>query len=1225
MAEGLKKVVSNRFRILSPVGAGGMGEVYEAIDLDTGNHVALKTLRFDRGEVLSRLKTEFRTVQAVRHTHLVELLELVQQDDNWYVCMELLKGTDYLTYVRQLDKISDAFGSTMNLAKFAPRHPSTNPQLGGECDGYRLRSVTCQVLKGLRALHEAGKIHRDMKPHNIVVRDDGHTTVLDFGLVGEVAQIEHEIVGTAFYMSPEQATAVPITSAADVYSVGVMLFQAITGFFPFHGNPYEVLRMKQTDVAPNVLTLVPHCDEDLAHLVDAMLCFAPGDRPSIERCLEVLEGKSEVHRQSLSKSQDNTFVGRQTEMDLLRRNLTLIDRNECRVVGVGGPSGIGKSTLLRHLSRELPREYWFIEGTSYERESSVYKGMDAAIDAITARLCNYRSEQIIPYLPPGALDLLQIFPVLGRIPGWEMGGSLPDPTRDKLMQRLYLFDQLREFFRRLTQDITLVLWLDDFHWAGPDAWAMLKHIVNPAQSQRLMVVCTFRTENDQSAWEERFQELMPAQDSWLNVKPLSLRESQEAVDKIGLQLGIKPEAVAHVAERSVGHPLFIDALMRVEGHQADSLDDALLAQLKVLEPAHRRVMDVLSLLTNAVEQEVVALTAQIPFSEFMRAVAVLRHARMTRSSGVRRTDVIAPLHDRFRTVCRNVMSPEDMTWMRRRLVQTLEAATRVDRENLAGLYFDLGEKERAAVLAEQVGDVTVERLAFLHAVKLYDLALAGSPTGDHVRLGRKKGDALVHGGLSIEAARIFSETALIAKGFEQLRLRQRASEQYLRSGYFEEGEALVDDVMRSVGEPIRKNRALIIGNLLVQRGWLKLRGYGFKTKPKEKLDEMEMLRIDAAWGSGIALASYDVFVGAEMQARGLIRALGAGDELRIARGLCCEATLLATQGSKSEKQALSVLSAAEPIVKRLDDPWLNGWYAAANGVIHFHNARWAKAEPFFREALVLFGKPGIDAHWEVVNFSGFLAYTYFYLGDWLKFQEVVQTRRLGFANRGDRFGVALMSLGLSPLAYIKDGDPTVSREVIGEAIYERPGSDYTLFDYYRFVADSLVALSDKQTFDLKPFEQQWKQFRKSLPYQLELLKTEGHFVMGCLLVRFGQMKKLDAVVTSLNKTGTAVAKAFAHMLESSRELISGREEAAKESAARAGDLFTELQMHLFAASARFFVATLNHDAKAVASIVEAAERHAGIKTVERFFATFWALPDSSLATAETKSGKPVKR
>jgi eukaryotic-like serine/threonine-protein kinase len=1205
MAEGLKKVVSNRFRILSPVGAGGMGEVYEAIDLDTGNHVALKTLRFDRGEVLSRLKTEFRTVQAVRHVHLVELLELVQQDDNWYICMELLKGTDYLTYVRQLDKITDAFGSTMNLAKFAPRHPSTNPQLGGECNGYRLRSVTCQVLKGLRALHEAGKIHRDMKPHNIVVRDDGHTTVLDFGLVGEIAQVEQEIVGTAFYMSPEQATSVPITSAADIYSVGVMLFQAITGFFPFHGNPFEVLRMKQTDVAPNVLTLMPHCDEDLAHLVDAMLCFAPGDRPTIERCLEVLEGKSEAHRQSLSKSQDNTFVGRQTEMDLLRRNLTLIGRNECRVVGVGGPTGIGKSTLLRHFSRELPREYWFIEGTSYERESSVYKGMDAAIDAITARLCNYRSEQVIPLLPPGALDLLQIFPVLGRIPGWEMGGSLPDPTRDKLMQRLYLFDQLREFFRRLTNHITLVLWLDDFHWAGPDAWAMLKHIVNPAQSQRFMVVCTFRTENDQSAWEERFQELMPSQDSWLNVKPLSLRESQEAVDKIGAQLGIKPEAVAHVAERSVGHPLFIDALMRVEGHQAVSLDDALLAQLNALEPSHRRVMDVLSLLTNAVEQEVVALTAQIPFAEFMRAVAVLRHARMTRSSGVRRTDVIAPLHDRLRVVCRQAMSPEDMTWIRRRLVQTLEAATRVDKENLAGLYFDLGEKERAAVLAEQVGDATVDRFAFEHAVKLFDLALAGSPAADHVRLGRKKGDALVHAGLSIEAARIFSETALIAKGFEQLRLRQRASEQYLRSGHFTEGEALVDDVMRSVGEPIRKNRAMIIGNLLAQRGWLKLRGYGFKTKPKEKLNAMELLRIDAAWGSGIALASYDVFLGAEMQARGLIRALGAGDELRIARGICCEATLLAIEGSKTEKQAQTILATALPIVRKLNDPWLNGWYAAANGVIHFHNARWAEAEPFFREALVLFGKPGIDAHWEVINFTAFQSYVYFYQGKWPKFLELTLSRHTALERRNDRFGVAVMSLGLMTAGWLENTNPTTAAQMASGAVFENPRRDYSLFDYYRFVSNAIIALQGREPFSYEPFEIEWQKFRKSLLFGLELVKTEALYFRGCIAVRSDQEQMLDDSIEKLLNIGTRLSNGFAAALSAARALATDDVNLALNNMQFAQKAFAESSMLLFEAGARHAIARLSQDAKASVAVCEEARVAIGISEPDRFFWTFW--------------------
>ncbi|HEX4456341.1 MAG TPA: serine/threonine-protein kinase, partial [Polyangia bacterium] len=205
---------TTRFVLKRRLGEGGMGVVWEALDRERLTPVALKTLRNLAPETLLRFKHEFRALQDLAHPNLVSLGELIEEDGQWFFTMELVRGESLLSWVRPPSLPSDKF------------------------DEARLRAAFAQLATGLAALHARGLVHRDVKPSNVLVAEDGRVVVLDFGVVAEVSAHEEGggVVGTAAYMAPEQAAGGPLGAAADWYAFGAVLHQALTGVLPFSGR-----------------------------------------------------------------------------------------------------------------------------------------------------------------------------------------------------------------------------------------------------------------------------------------------------------------------------------------------------------------------------------------------------------------------------------------------------------------------------------------------------------------------------------------------------------------------------------------------------------------------------------------------------------------------------------------------------------------------------------------------------------------------------------------------------------------------------------------------------------------------------------------------------------------------------------------------------------------------------------------------------------------------------
>jgi serine/threonine protein kinase len=247
--------------------------------------VALKLLRRFDGDAIYRFKREFRALADVVHPNLVQLYELVSTGEQWFFTMELVEGVDFLRFVRGEGRAESSLGSDEPTAPTAMTRAARArvPSPLGAANVERLRHALPGLAEGVRALHRAGHLHRDLKPSNVRVRPDGRVTVLDFGVITELAGRAigaDDIVGTPAYMAPEQSLAgTEPSEAQDWYSVGVVLFEALTGCRPFSGPAEAVLAAKRSEDALRPSSLCAGIPGDLDELCRDLLARDPAAHP----------------------------------------------------------------------------------------------------------------------------------------------------------------------------------------------------------------------------------------------------------------------------------------------------------------------------------------------------------------------------------------------------------------------------------------------------------------------------------------------------------------------------------------------------------------------------------------------------------------------------------------------------------------------------------------------------------------------------------------------------------------------------------------------------------------------------------------------------------------------------------------------------------------------------------------------------------------------------------
>jgi serine/threonine-protein kinase PpkA len=253
------------YEIIDVVGAGGMGEVYRARDTRLNRDVAIKVLPEHLAvdpDALARFEREAQAVAALSHPNILAIHDFGRHGDVTYAVTELLEG------------------ETLRVRL-----------TGGALPTRRALEYAIQIVGGIAAAHERGIVHRDLKPENILVRDDGIVALTDFGIAKHVGMLitdtgAGDVVGTPYYLSPEQAMGNRVDARADLYSLGVMLFEMLTGTKPYHAeSARELLRKHVEEPVPELPAALQWCQP----LLDRLMAKEPQQRcESASRLLEEL-------------------------------------------------------------------------------------------------------------------------------------------------------------------------------------------------------------------------------------------------------------------------------------------------------------------------------------------------------------------------------------------------------------------------------------------------------------------------------------------------------------------------------------------------------------------------------------------------------------------------------------------------------------------------------------------------------------------------------------------------------------------------------------------------------------------------------------------------------------------------------------------------------------------------------------------------------------------------
>ena len=1076
-----RQLGAGRFEVRRCLGRGGMGAVYEAYDRQTGETLAIKLLADVDAQRLFRFKREFRALSDLVHPNLARLYELIADGDRWLITMELIDGADLYAHVTR----RDADGTDPSV-----RRPGEH-----RFDEERLRACLPQLAAGLGHLHTAGRVHRDLKPSNIMVDRSGRVVILDFGLVATAdarsSVSGQDVVGTAAYMAPEQATQAPVTPAADWYAVGTVLYEVLAGVLPFEGGPLDQLLQKtQRDPEPPsrrapASVAIP---ADLDALVMALLVRDPDKRAAGREVAEAGGGRSAASAASPvvapAPATAGPLVGRAGELDALRAVVAATAEGHAAAALVIGESGVGKSMLVRELSRIIaanPRAI-VLAGRCYERETVPYRAFDGVIDDLSGVLARMDADSPDIPLPRDIGALARIFPVLWRAPA--VAKIAHRETGQQQDQRLRAVGALRRLLDRFADRGPMLIVIDDLQWADADSLGLLSELLRD-DGPAVALVATVRASGDDlppalAAAVERIAGL-----ELIHIDALPAAEARALAVRLWSEIGGgRPIDLGEVVRETGGHPLFLDVMLR---HLADgggaappdersessggggpagsaggagdrprgiNLDAALSARAAALSDDDRRLLEVVAVAGAPLDRRVAADAAGLDRKDVAARVDTLVAARLVAS----RDEAIESYHDRVREAVIAGLG-DRAAGVHRALASSLERLSAADPVVLVRHWEAAGETERAAELAVGAAERAERALAFDQAARLYDIALRGKQltAAQREALEIRRAEALGDAGQALDAARSFLAMAERGGAQTRLDLRRRAAELFLRHGHLDEGLATLESVLSEVGLhlPATPRRALL--KLVWNRALLGLGGLRFNERDELSASARDLLTVDTYRTVGLSMSMVHPVMANYFTTAGLRLALRLGIPDRIGPLLAFEALFKAVVGLPGKARAIEAAELYQRLERSGDESYMAGLHAAARGGIAYFSGEFPDAIEWMRKAEAFLRDQPAGKTWELTNVRVFMLLALRCLGECAELTDLVRAFLRDAERRGDRYAETTLTRGLNLVWLVRD-DVAGARRALARRSWSPPSGIFHVQHWYEVRAEAETAL-----------------------------------------------------------------------------------------------------------------------------------------------------------------------
>ncbi len=985
------------YEILGLLGEGGVGVVYRARHLDTGEVVALKTVRVRASAHASSIRREILALHRLRHPGIVRVLDGgVFEERPWYA-MELLEGPTLLEAIgtSTYDASTMPLGSLGRRSSRPPPSSSNPSRLIRPAAGGNLEAVLTLfrlLCAPLAYLHGEGTVHRDIKPSNVFVRSDGTPVLTDFGLVGrwrgalgrEILEETQTFGGTLSYMAPEQIRGEMGDARSDLYSLGCTLYEALTGMVPFE----DLLGDESPDAGGRV-ALVPPSDivsgvpPALDELLRKLLAKEPRERlghaDDVAQALAAL-GARDWPSRSLPRARAYLYqprlVGRKAALDALLEGVDS-SKKLGGLLLLGGESGIGKTALAAEVARiAYRREHEVItsecpspagEGGQLERAPPLkpFRPLlrhileycrihgQPAVERIVGR---WRA--LLGSIEPGFLEL-------GVPPSQRVAPALP--VQAALERMLAALSDTIVAFARESTPVLLVV--DDLQWADGLSLALLTRLGTIESEEiagRLVVLATYRTEEG-GPWLESLMEL--PRTLHVELEPL---DADDVGHMVADMLGIAeppPVLAAFLGHASEGNPFFVGEYLRAAldagqlyrdntgrwqrddraiGDGAFPLPGTIRAlverRLAALSPVARALVGVAALIGREVEPDLLALMAErhlpnrgLSERDLAELVSELT-ARHVLGETERGTLVFR--HETLRQAAYDGIPAAECVRLHGRVASALEVLG--DGTKNADLAADLGRHHlaagnfrRAVDYLELAGTLALSRSAHGDAARLFEEALR---VDESERLGLSQ----------TRRAALHARAGQALQGVGNL----AASEQHLSTGA---------KLFGWPASPSPWGLAAQIATQTLRQVWHRLVGTGTQKAPRAGLllDAARtydcLLQIHYFGGDRAAL------VHAMLMTLNLAERAGPSPELASAYANTFAALSLSPA---LRSAAQSYLLRAQDTLAKNPDPAVESYLLLLHGVKLASDGAWTDSEPNIRRAIAIAERLGYRRRWE---------------------------------------------------------------------------------------------------------------------------------------------------------------------------------------------------------------------------------------------------------------------
>ena len=760
-----------------------MGRVDLVFDELVGRRVARKRIRSPSPRALARFKLEFRAVEDLDHPNVVKVHELGEDEDGLYFTMDAVDGEN-------LDAFSARVGAERAVSVVLP-----------------------QLLDALAFLHRSGVIHRDLKPTNVLVSFDEAVRVVDFGVLSELGERRDDrtVAGTPGYMAPEQIRGETPSTASDLYAVGCIIFEIVSGRPVFDGTRSSVLAAHLNEEPPRLRSMVPDVEQKLDDICASLLKKNPEARPSLEEVLD---------RLGIVRRHDRVGRGQESLRGRAELQALITDRMGARrLLTLEGASGVGKSALLDWLAVEEQRRGRIVlRGRSRPSERVAFNALDAAVDDLSRWLRDNPS--VADGLRSAMRGASTAFPVL-------RGGTEAERVREAVRASLFgaisaepsdsrqvVFDSMVALLDAAakTQGGALLA-IDDFQWADDDSIALLDHCLDRTTGD-VRVVVVLRNDvpgNSTSAWLAKRRDGESVQ-----IPVLAPEDIATLVRDSASKCGAEPndDAIRAAVIAAAGRPF----LAQVLGHAlslGDDIRDAdapLVPILRRVSVPERRLLALITAADDWTKLERLSNLSGLPRAQVVDAARSLARAGLVRrGEGADIQSTIDLFHDGVRTALLNALEAVEHRNAHAAFADDLSRQADAPAERLVRHLLGAGREEDAARHA-RIAAVAAERhRAFGLAADMYTVALR-HPGADTESLREARGTAYERAGSYDRAAGDFCALAQTADRERRTDLLLREAHALIAANRTASGLDRLDGVLAEIGADT--TRSLGVGALL---------------------------------------------------------------------------------------------------------------------------------------------------------------------------------------------------------------------------------------------------------------------------------------------------------------------------------------------------------------------------------------------------------------------------